>query len=155
MQERFKRHSHIVYIVLFTLSLSIAIQHTFQFSLYTYTRTKFSLCKWKSDTRKRELSNDQFASNEYLKVCSIISGTSDCSETNCNTIVVMVICSKLYNTGKPSQSTEMFPLYNYVTCKYRYMIYIAIEMQQFIMEKTVKWHPRVWRYIFKFFLRLF
>lgn len=66
--------------------------------------------------------------------------------------------------NRHNQPKNVSPLYNYVTCKYRHMIYIAIEIQQFITtgkDSERENPPRVcvcediYIYIFKFFLKLF
>lgn len=66
---------------------------------------------------------------------------SDCSEKRVQT-TRLVVCSKRKREKKTRTTTttenrhnqpkNVSPLYNYVTCKYRHMIYIAIEIQQFI-----------------------
>lgn len=55
--------------------------------------------------------------------------------------------------NRHNQPKNVSPLYNYVTCKYRHMIYIAIEIQQFITtgkDSERENPPRVcvWRYIY-------
>lgn len=112
-------------------------RHQLQYSTHsiffiTYTRNSLDVDE-NLACENEKWSNDQHASNEYLKVCSIISGTSDCSETQTTQLLSWSYVPNCATTGKPSQSTEMLSLYNYVTCKYRHMIYIAGDMQQSII----------------------